>query len=33
VTGPDAVPETAWAGSALVATSPSINPDYPTTEP
>jgi UDP-N-acetylmuramoylalanine--D-glutamate ligase len=31
--GPDVAPETAWAGAALVATSPSINPDYPTTEP
>jgi UDP-N-acetylmuramoylalanine--D-glutamate ligase len=31
--GPDMAPETAWAGAALVATSPSINPDYPTTEP
>jgi UDP-N-acetylmuramoylalanine--D-glutamate ligase len=31
--GPDVAPETAWAGAALVATSPSINPDFPTTEP
>ncbi len=31
--GPDVAPESAWAGAALVATSPSINPDYPTTEP
>jgi UDP-N-acetylmuramoylalanine--D-glutamate ligase len=31
--GPDVDPATAWAGAALVATSPSINPDYPTTEP
>ena len=31
--GPDVDPETAWAGATLVATSPSINPDYPTTEP
>jgi UDP-N-acetylmuramoylalanine--D-glutamate ligase len=31
--GPDAAPETAWADAALVTTSPSINPDYPTTEP
>jgi UDP-N-acetylmuramoylalanine--D-glutamate ligase len=31
--GPDVVPETTWAGASLVATSPSINPDYPTTEP
>src|SRR6185312_13094904 len=26
-------PATAWAGAALVTTSPSVNPDYPTTEP
>ena len=32
-TGPDVDPATAWAGAALVTTSPSINPDYPTTEP
>ncbi|MEO5940542.1 MAG: UDP-N-acetylmuramoyl-L-alanine--D-glutamate ligase [Candidatus Limnocylindrales bacterium] len=31
--GPDVAPETAWQGAALVTTSPSINPDYPTTEP
>jgi UDP-N-acetylmuramoylalanine--D-glutamate ligase len=31
--GPDVAPETAWADAALVATSPSINPDFPTTEP
>jgi len=31
--GPDVDPTTAWAGAALVTTSPSINPDYPTTEP
>lgn len=31
--GPDVDPAAAWAGAALVATSPSINPDYPTTEP
>jgi UDP-N-acetylmuramoylalanine--D-glutamate ligase len=31
--GPDVAPETTWADAALVATSPSINPDYPTTEP
>jgi UDP-N-acetylmuramoylalanine--D-glutamate ligase len=31
--GPDVDPEGALAGAALVATSPSINPDYPTTEP
>jgi UDP-N-acetylmuramoylalanine--D-glutamate ligase len=29
----DVDPATAWAGVALVATSPSINPHYPTTEP
>ena len=33
VAGPDVAPETAWDGAALVTTSPSINPDYPTTEP
>jgi UDP-N-acetylmuramoylalanine--D-glutamate ligase len=33
VTGPDVDPASAWTGAALVATSPSINPDYPTTEP
>ena len=33
VLGPNADPATAWAGAALVTTSPSINPDYPTTEP
>ncbi len=33
VLGPDADPATAWADAVLVATSPSINPDYPTTEP
>jgi UDP-N-acetylmuramoylalanine--D-glutamate ligase len=33
VAGPDVDPATAWAGAALVTTSPSINPDYPTTEP
>ena len=33
VLGPDADPASAWAGAALVTTSPSINPDYPTTEP
>ena len=26
-------PASTWAGAELVATSPSINPDYPTTEP
>ena len=31
--GPDVDPASAWTGAALVTTSPSINPDYPTTEP
>ena len=31
--GPDVEPASTWAGADLVATSPSINPDYPTTEP
>ncbi len=31
--GPDVDPATTWDGAALVATSPSINPDFPTTEP
>jgi UDP-N-acetylmuramoylalanine--D-glutamate ligase len=31
--GPDVDPATSWAGAELVTTSPSINPDYPTTEP
>jgi UDP-N-acetylmuramoylalanine--D-glutamate ligase len=31
--GPTVEPASAWAGADLVATSPSINPDYPTTEP
>lgn len=31
--GPDVDPATTWDGAALVATSPSITPDYPTTEP
>jgi UDP-N-acetylmuramoylalanine--D-glutamate ligase len=31
--GPDVDPATAWDGAALVTTSPSINPDFPTTEP
>ncbi len=31
--GPDIDPADALAGASLVATSPSINPDYPTTEP
>ncbi|MEA2545723.1 MAG: UDP-N-acetylmuramoylalanine--D-glutamate ligase, partial [Chloroflexota bacterium] len=31
--GSEVDPNAAWDGAALVATSPSINPDYPTTEP
>ena len=31
--GPDVDPVSTWAEAALVTTSPSINPDYPTTEP
>ena len=31
--GPDVDPATAWREAALVTTSPSINPDYPTSEP
>jgi UDP-N-acetylmuramoylalanine--D-glutamate ligase len=31
--GPDADPASAWSDAVLVTTSPSINPDYPTTEP
>ncbi len=31
--GPDVDPADAWADAELVTTSPSINPDYPTTEP
>jgi UDP-N-acetylmuramoylalanine--D-glutamate ligase len=31
--GPRVEPADAWRGAALVTTSPSINPDYPTTEP
>jgi UDP-N-acetylmuramoylalanine--D-glutamate ligase len=31
--GPDVDPAAAWADAALVTTSPSITPDYPTTEP
>ncbi len=31
--GPDVEPASSWRGAALVTTSPSINPDYPTTEP
>ena len=33
MTGPEVDPASALAGAALVSTSPSINPDYPTTEP
>jgi UDP-N-acetylmuramoylalanine--D-glutamate ligase len=31
--GPDLDPASSWRDAALVTTSPSINPDYPTTEP
>jgi UDP-N-acetylmuramoylalanine--D-glutamate ligase len=31
--GPDVEPAAIWADAVLVTTSPSINPDYPTTEP
>jgi UDP-N-acetylmuramoylalanine--D-glutamate ligase len=31
--GPDADPAEAWEGADLVTSSPSINPDFPTTEP
>ena len=31
--GPDVDPASTWAGAALVTTSPSISPDFPTTEP
>ena len=31
--GPDIEPATTWAEAELVATSPSITPDFPTTEP
>ena len=31
--GPDIDPGATWADAALVTTSPSINPDFPTTEP
>jgi UDP-N-acetylmuramoylalanine--D-glutamate ligase len=31
--GPDVDPASTWADATLVATSPSITPDYPTTEP
>ncbi len=33
VLGPAVEPARSWADAALVTTSPSINPDYPTTEP
>ena len=33
VAGPSVDPASTWRGAALVANSPSINPDYPTTEP
>ncbi len=33
VLGPDVEPAAAWASADLVATSPSINPDFPTAEP
>jgi UDP-N-acetylmuramoylalanine--D-glutamate ligase len=33
VVGPDVDPGEALAGAALVVASPSVNPDYPTTEP
>jgi UDP-N-acetylmuramoylalanine--D-glutamate ligase len=33
VLGPDVDPAATWADAVLVTTSPSINPDYPTTEP
>jgi UDP-N-acetylmuramoylalanine--D-glutamate ligase len=33
VLGPGVDPATSWSGADLVATSPSITPDYPTTEP
>jgi UDP-N-acetylmuramoylalanine--D-glutamate ligase len=33
VLGPEADPAAAWVDAALIATSPSINPAYPTTEP
>ena len=33
VLGPDVDPAGTWAGASLVVTSPSISPDYPTTEP
>jgi UDP-N-acetylmuramoylalanine--D-glutamate ligase len=31
--GPDVDPASTWSGAVLVTTSPSVNPDYPTTEP
>lgn len=31
--GPDVEPASSWTDADLVTTSPSINPDYPTTEP
>jgi UDP-N-acetylmuramoylalanine--D-glutamate ligase len=31
--GPDVDPASAWADADLIATSPSINPDFPTAEP
>ncbi|MEO8207984.1 MAG: Mur ligase family protein, partial [Chloroflexota bacterium] len=31
--GPDIDPATTWSDAALVVTSPSISPDFPTTEP
>jgi len=31
--GPEVDPATAWADADLIATSPSINPDFPTAEP
>jgi UDP-N-acetylmuramoylalanine--D-glutamate ligase len=31
--GPEMDPAEAWSGAALVTTSPSVNPDYPTAEP
>jgi UDP-N-acetylmuramoylalanine--D-glutamate ligase len=31
--GPDVDPASSWADARLVTTSPSINPDFPTTEP
>jgi UDP-N-acetylmuramoylalanine--D-glutamate ligase len=33
ILGPDVDPSVAWTDAALVTTSPSINPEYPTTEP